>query len=232
MVTESGCLIVLQGLTAQYRGSGSSRSTLNYREPPRRWVGSVPICSKTLIVRKSKATRLAAGALTLSMNADHFELNGALCGLICAHPEKEENPVTILTPLIDELELDARARASLLVEVETVANQLTVELRDGTFAIESALDDEDSRISERAGALVAWCSGFLHGLALAEQPRVSRLSDEAREVLKDFSEFSKMSVAIVPSEDAESDLMELTEYVRVGAMLLYEELRPSSDTLQ
>jgi uncharacterized protein YgfB (UPF0149 family) len=50
------------------------------------------------------------------------------------------------------------------------------------------------------------------------------LSDEASEVLADFSRIARTDVDEASDPDGEEDYTEVVEYVRVGAMLLRHEL--------
>ncbi|MCB1742654.1 MAG: UPF0149 family protein [Gammaproteobacteria bacterium] len=180
------------------------------------------------------------------------ELGGALCGLLCAHAISAENPLAAMAPMLggriatgsnaaEILDAPSDAEpgsepkvesgvepgvAAFLAALPENTRALMGEFSDGTFEIERVLPVDGLPIRLRAEAFVAWCAGFLVGIGLAGERRLSSLSEEAREVLSDLSEFTRMSLLIQPSDEAESDLMELIEYVRVGAMLLYEELAP------
>ena len=50
------------------------------------------------------------------------------------------------------------------------------------------------------------------------------LSDDAREVVSDLAEFTRIEPEEEDSEAAERALAEIAEYVRMGVLLIYEEL--------
>ena len=56
----------------------------------------------------------------------------------------------------------------------------------------------------------------------------TRLSKDALEVLSDFSEVTRLTGDAEESESSEADYSEIVEYMRVGVMLIFEELRGRS----
>ena len=79
----------------------------------------------------------------------------------------------------------------------------------------------------RVDALSAWCGGFLYGISGHRRLNLKNLSDEARETLRDFTQFTQAGFDASGDPEAEERAFtELVEYVRVGAQLLFLELRP------
>ena len=68
-------------------------------------------------------------------------------------------------------------------------------------------------------------AGFLYGLGSAGEDIQARLSKDALEVLSDFSEVTRLRTDAEESESSEADYSEIVEYMRVGVMLIFEELR-------
>ncbi len=64
--------------------------------------------------------------------------------------------------------------------------------------------------------------------AFASRPGLDlkKLSDEAREIIQDLTEFTQAAVGDEDPDIEEGAYTELVEYVRVGAQLLYMELHP------
>lgn len=88
------------------------------------------------------------------------------------------------------------------------------------------LPDEQAPLNEQAGALAAWCQGFLFGLGAR---RVSpELSAEARDIIKDIAEFTRLD-SDAEGEDDEAALTEIVEYLRSAVLLLREELNTEAD---
>jgi len=100
----------------------------------------------------------------------------------------------------------------------------------GEFALELLLPDDETDIDERAGALAAFSRGFLSGYGLSGGGADYALVDaEAREFLNDLTELSKLDTDIEPSETSEAMLAELTEFVKLGTLMMYEQT-PAGET--
>jgi hypothetical protein len=87
------------------------------------------------------------------------------------------------------------------------------------------LPDDNAGLGVRSEALADWCSGFLYGFGSAGDNVASRLSKDALEVLSDFSDVTRLTGDAEESESSEEDYSEIVEYMRVGVMLIFEELR-------
>jgi len=76
-----------------------------------------------------------------------------------------------------------------------------------------------------AMALRDWAQGFLYGFGLAGEQAAQRLSAEGQEALRDFYEIAQLDAeAEQPGEDDQAALMEIEEYMRVAAMLIFEDM--------
>ncbi len=87
------------------------------------------------------------------------------------------------------------------------------------------LPDDDEPICERAAALVEWCEGFLFGFGMNGSADLSELSQEVREFVSDLKEITRMD-ASSPEDDEENEgaLNELVEYIKIGTLILHEEV--------
>lgn len=95
-------------------------------------------------------------------------------------------------------------------------------LEDFDFDFDPLLPGEDSPLTERALALGEWCQGFLAGLGYSAQG--SDWPGECTEILRDFVEISRLDPE-ASGETDEAAYAELSEYVRLGALLIHSELR-------
>ena len=83
-------------------------------------------------------------------------------------------------------------------------------------------------LSGRADALSSWCKGFLYGLGSGTTPDPEKVSIEAGEIIRDFTEITHVGVeADDENEENESAFAEVVEFVRVGVQLLFVELAPA-----
>lgn len=79
--------------------------------------------------------------------------------------------------------------------------------------------------ARRLSAVRDWCTGFLFGFGLGGETATGRLSAQARELLSDFSEISRLDTEDAENSDANrAALIEVEEYLREGAMIIRGEL--------
>ncbi len=89
------------------------------------------------------------------------------------------------------------------------------------------LPPDSAGIEEKVEALSLWCQGFLAGLGDAGLNDDMSLSEDLVEALRDLAAIAQVGVEGETGEEAgeeESDLVELQEYVRVAAILVFTEL--------
>jgi len=164
---------------------------------------------------------LASVLTKLGYADDAASFHGAVCGALCRQKPQEVDPVGLLDD--EEIQPDAQARA----ELRRVCDQAAQDLADMQVGFTLLLPDEEIGLGERARALGAWCEGFLYGLAGRIKLELRECSDEVREIVKDFTQFTRASLdAGDDLEVEEGAYAELVEYIRVGAQLVYMELHP------
>ncbi len=157
----------------------------------------------------------------LGYDDDASTFHGALCGALCRLPPEDIDPVDLLDE--DDAPPDTRGR----VELTRIVDEAIVALSDSEMGFSPLLPEDDAALDQRARALGAWCEGFLYGLAGSVKLDLDSCSEEVREVIKDFSQFTRANFAGTDDlEVEETAYAELVEYVRVGAQLVYIELRP------
>ncbi len=163
-----------------------------------------------------ESTLTAAGA-----GVGAAECHGFLCGQLCSlHFPAEELWQEFL-----DLHTPDDARVEGCHEcVRGLLHQTRRQLGSDEFDFQLLLPDDDAEVPERVQALAGWCRGFLSGLGLVEDlpPRV--LGDEIQEWLRDVEMIGRAGVD-EPEEEDELALIQVTEHVRAGLMLIREELR-------
>lgn len=94
------------------------------------------------------------------------------------------------------------------------------------FGLQLFLPPGDCEDYRPGMALRDWAQGFLYGFGLVGEKAVSaRLSQEGREALQDFYEIGNLDVSEASSdEDEQAAIAEIEEYLRVAAMLIYEDM--------
>lgn len=160
------------------------------------------------------------------------ELHGSLCGFLSGNGRPGRRP------LLEVLHLDAGgvtvSNADQAV-LDQLVRQSEAELDDAELGFEPLVPSDDRPLPERADALVDWCRGFLGGFGLGGPDAHNRLSDEGKEILRDLGSIASSSLDFGNEDEDEDALIEVHEFVRMGAMLLFTEChiphQPASDTL-
>ena len=160
-------------------------------------------------------------ALELGISAS--ELHGSLSGYLCA------GGLARAASWLHELALDEVEDAIEGAPEREVLDRLfagcTAELEDPELSFGLMLPDDETPMPERAVALVDWCRGFLGGLGLSGADLEHGLSAEAQEIVADLARIAATRFDQDPGdEEDENAYAEVVEYVRVGTMLLHNEL--------
>jgi len=152
------------------------------------------------------------------------EAHGILCALMCAGaPKAEESWIADLLAGANDSDIQTRECRHSLQELAAHTRE---EILGSGCGVTPLLPGDSVSLAERAEGLYDWSRGFLYGLGLSGVDR-ARLSEQGREVFDDFAAITHLDLDdLGDSEDNEQALMELTEFVRVAAMLVYEEQNP------
>lgn len=167
------------------------------------------------------------GAVTrLKLGIAPAELHGSLCGFLAGGGQVGQQP------LVEALHMDAEISPSAPDDalLRDLVKQSEAELADPELGFEPLLPADDRSLPERADALVDWCRGFLGGFGLAGAETHGKLSEEAQEILRDLGTIAASSFDFGEESEDEDALIEVHEFVRMGAMLLFAECakRPAS----
>jgi uncharacterized protein YgfB (UPF0149 family) len=162
---------------------------------------------------------LAETLTRLGYRQDAAEYHGVLCGALCVNDEVD--PTRLLEADAAPADDGAEAQRSL----HRLRGQSADAFSGSDMTFAPILPDDEEDLAERVRALSAWCEGFLYGLSTGRPLNMKQCSPELKEILKDFTEFTRAGV----TEDEDLELeetayAELVEYIRVGAQLVYMEL--------
>lgn len=146
------------------------------------------------------------------------EAHATLTGLVCASPVLPGDWMSKVTGGADTAQ-------ELVVVLAALESQLRNDLSAGQMQFDLLLPDDDTELSQRAAELALWCHAFVYGLTVGGIPTDRPLPGEVGEVVRDFSTLSQAAHEGEAEEDDERAYVELCEYVRVGAQLVYEELQ-------
>ncbi|MEE9321813.1 MAG: UPF0149 family protein [Granulosicoccus sp.] len=156
------------------------------------------------------------------------EAHGLLCGLICSLNTSAAK-TRWFAELLDAASLSADAVAAKAGELRQLDEwyKRTIEgLNDSDLAFMPELPDDEVAIDVRVVALGEFCAGFTYGLGIGiAQGGNPQLPGDTREVIEDFQAIDNTDTGGTDSTD-EAAYVELSEYVRVGVLLVHEELKP------
>jgi uncharacterized protein YgfB (UPF0149 family) len=160
----------------------------------------------------------------IGLPGDPAGYHGALCGALCVRQPEEIDLAQLAQAEAGAAITDGAAHTLL----QRLAHQTLTGLQDEEFGFAPLLPDDESALAPRVRSLSSWCEGFLFGLSSRPGLDLEAVSEDAREIIQDFTQFTHASISV--GEDAEveeSAYAELVEYIRVGAQLIFMELRPA-----
>jgi len=160
------------------------------------------------------------------------EAHGLLCGLLTCQPSGVAKG-NWMAELLDASDLEPGSFSSKVEQIKTLDawfSQVVESLNDADLQFNPELPDDSVPVSERLRALGDFCAGFSYGAGIATAGRGNKpLPEDSAELLKDFSEIDS-STSNETEGGSEDLLIELNEYVRVGVLLIHEELQPITTT--
>jgi uncharacterized protein YgfB (UPF0149 family) len=180
------------------------------------------------------ATQSAVNDLTLlAMNAaagpvgglSASELHGAVIGIAVADLESFS-----LHALVQLLGAEALSSED---DVEPFVRESLDQLLAEDMTFMPLLPDDDESLGDQLEGLASWTAGFLAGVVAGlsvVDSNMAALPEEAQEIVRDFSAIAQVGADLEEDEDndAENDLAELQEFVKVGTLLIMSVLNDAS----
>jgi hypothetical protein len=169
--------------------------------------------------------RIADLLAATELSASPAEAHGILCGLICGgDPNPKE---TWLAQLFADTSTGAQSVDLIATEsrrdLEEVAERAIEEIEGPGLGLSMLLPPDEHPLAERATGVYDWVRGFLFALGL-QGIAESDLSDHTREIFSDFTDLTRMDLNDMEDDEENADaLTEISEYIWVAAMLVYEE---------
>ncbi len=157
------------------------------------------------------------------------ESHGALCGMLCAQGRVELEHW--LKQVFEELDLDNMSVKEASQQLVGLYRSTQDQLNDPEAGFELLLPEDGQGLEERTEALAQWCQGFAYGLAAGGLKQDAALPEDTAEILRDLVEIGRAGYDPGTSEEANEDAyMQIYEYVRMGVLLINEELQPMTNT--
>lgn len=156
------------------------------------------------------------------------ETHGLLCGYLCIAPDPKK-----LDPKFEQLLLRGKANKKIHAILSQLYTASYHSLSQFSFEFSLIIPDDDTDINVRAEALGLWCQGFLTGLAQSPTSLQNYPENEIIEALSDFTEIAQINFCDIPAnEEDETAYCELVEYVRLTALMLFNELQSHAPPLK
>jgi yecA family protein len=169
---------------------------------------------------------LESGLAEAGACSEASDSHGMLCGLICAAGSAEPatwEPALLGGQVIPGAALDRSRR--LLGELY---HRTQVQLHSDDLEFSLLLPDDIEPLNLRTERLGQWCQGFLAGLGLGGLSDTGGLPDDIEELLHDFAEISHAEFDMENAgEEDEAAFAEITEYVRMGVLVILGALQPA-----
>lgn len=166
---------------------------------------------------------LATAMQRCGLNQSPAEAQGFALGLAVARAEEP------LARWKQELYADFDPADVLVGECRNLLDRVFADVfvadRAASMQLALLLPEDIVVDSARVGAVRDWCQGFLYGFGLGGERLEGQLSEQSRELLRDITEITRLDVDDVENdEEHQSALIEIEEYLRVGVMLMWDEL--------
>lgn len=150
---------------------------------------------------------------------DVCEVHGFLSGVLSAGAQMDAAQLASAF----EQHFDCSLSKTMDELVIQLSFQTGLELDDPEMGFDLLLPDDDVSTGVRGQGLYKWCQGFLSGFGITGRYQESELSEEIREALTDLAKISALNVDVPNSNENEGDLLEIIEYVRMSAIMIYLE---------
>ncbi|MEQ8661685.1 MAG: UPF0149 family protein [Gammaproteobacteria bacterium] len=169
--------------------------------------------------------RVAHVLETLGCDLGAGECHGALCGLLCA--PRAFSPRTWLEHLAGEDAPEAFAQGEARAVLDELLRTSVDALGRDDLGFFLLLPDDDAGLAMRSAAFAGWCRGFLAGLGLGGIGDMTDLGADARGFVTDVERFCRVA-ADAGDEADEHAFAELTEYTRMGVLIIYGEVHAAA----
>ena len=171
--------------------------------------------------------RVQKNLTTLGSEASPSEAHGTLCGLLCGRADLEPQEWLALTTTeaeaIEQGDILAAEAAEWLSELffQTVAA-----LSDNNLNFYPLLPEDESETVQLA-AIAQWAQGFLMGLSLAGIEKFTDYPEEVGEFVEAMTSISSADDYDLAGDDSDEEaITELVEFIRIGVLLVNEEMNP------
>jgi len=154
------------------------------------------------------------------------ELHGVLVGLMGAgfDPDDQHHLEQTLASVEKAVGMQLQGE---LVDIVSRLNLATLSaIVDTDYAFRVLLPDDDDPIEQRLRSFSNWVTGFISGYTegmTVRQAAGLAIQPEVADVLKDFASIAQVETDQVETEEAERQLEELVDYVRLATISIVQD---------
>ena len=154
------------------------------------------------------------------------ELHGVLVGLMGAgfDPDDEHHLEQTLASVEKAVGMQLQGE---LVDIVSRLNLASLSaIVDTDYAFRVLLPDDDDPIEQRLRSFSNWVTGFISGYTegmTVRQAAGLAIQPEVADVLKDFASIAQVETDQVETEEAERQLEELVDYVRLATISIVQD---------
>ena len=154
------------------------------------------------------------------------ELHGVLVGLMGAgfDPDDQHHLEQTLASVEKAVGMQLQGE---LVDIVSRLNLATLSaIVDTDYAFHVFLPDDDDPIEQRLRSFSNWVTGFISGYTegmTVRQAAGLAIQPEVADVLKDFASIAQVETDQVETEEAERQLEELVDYVRLATISIVQD---------
>ncbi|MEX1220922.1 MAG: UPF0149 family protein [Idiomarina sp.] len=153
------------------------------------------------------------------------ELQGMLSGMIASGAATEgEEWLLLMSDLANE---GQKFQPQVKDQLNAMYDDVCGALADPDMSYQPLLPGDHEPLYERLQALTGWVQSFLVGFGV-NQVNLASVSKDLREAIEDMVEIAKLDFEIEEEEEAEKAYFEILEYLRVSAILCFNELGQTS----
>jgi len=154
------------------------------------------------------------------------ECHGFLCALICGNGQIQEQKIRDYF-LLDTDEIDNPEEC--FIHLKSLAEEIEAQMHSSDLGLALLLANENDPLAERSRSLAEWCQGFMSGLGLSGVAQ-AQIPPESKELIDDFYKIARLDADNEDESDKGNNfaLMELAEYVRMGALFIFEDLQENT----
>lgn len=152
------------------------------------------------------------------------EVHGIACAVLAFNNQYPEKAWQAQVLKGDARDFHIQEARQLL---QQLFNTTLWQLNSGDLNFELFLPPEQDSLEAQVLALQNWCQGFAFGLALSGLKTMQDLPEDTRDWVHDVVKIGAAGELDVHNEnESEEAFIELAEFVRVGVLMMNEELQP------